>query len=73
MHPRLSWQKARQCDSWLTIAASLQVNPGIKKEKWSPAEDEQLLLLYEQHSGSWAQISRHLEVSIALLLLHQSA
>ena len=42
---------------------SLQVNPNIKKEKWSPAEDARLLVLYEEHGGSWAQISRHLEVS----------
>ncbi|DBB07177.1 TPA: hypothetical protein ACH3X1_011744 [Trebouxia sp. C0004] len=38
-----------------------KVNPNIKKEKWSPAEDERLLVLYEEHGGSWAQISRHLE------------
>lgn len=41
----------------------MQVNPNIKKEKWSPAEDERLLILYEDHGGSWAQISRHLEAS----------
>ncbi len=51
--------------TWLVKlnAHSLQVNPNIKKEKWSPAEDERLLVLYEEHGGSWAQISRHLEVS----------
>ena len=41
-----------------------QVNPNIKKEKWTAEEDEKLLVLYEEHGGSWAQISRHLEVSI---------
>ena len=41
-----------------------QVNPNIKKEKWTVEEDEKLLVLYEEHGGSWAQISRHLEVSI---------
>ncbi len=51
--------------SWLVNLTDhlLQVNPNIKKEKWSPAEDERLLVLYEEHGGSWAQISRHLEVS----------
>ncbi len=51
--------------TWLVNlnAHPLQVNPNIKKEKWSPAEDERLLVLYEEHGGSWAQISRHLEVS----------
>lgn len=47
---------------WSLLA--LQVNPTIKKEKWSPAEDERLLILYEEHGGSWAQISRHLEASV---------
>jgi len=42
----------------------LKVNPNIKKEKWSPAEDDRLLVLYEEHGGSWAQISRHLEVKL---------
>ncbi len=51
--------------TWLVnvIDHFLQVNPNIKKEKWSLAEDERLLVLYEEHGGSWAQISRHLEVS----------
>ena len=55
----------------LQRCAVLQVNPNIKKEKWSPAEDERLLVLYEEHGGSWAQISRHLEVS-AFMLRKQS-
>ena len=57
-----------QCCTWLPQRnAVLQVNPNIKKEKWSPAEDERLLVLYEEHGGSWAQISRHLEVSASIL------
>ena len=39
----------------------MQVNPNIKKEKWSSAEDQKLLQLYEEYGGSWAQISRHLD------------
>ena len=57
-----------QCARPVSQRCSMQVNPNIKKEKWSPAEDDRLLVLYEEHGGSWAQISRHLEVTFPAMI-----
>lgn len=38
-----------------------QVNPNIKKEKWTEEEDERLLELVGLHGNAWAEISRQLE------------
>ncbi len=35
-----------------------QVNPDIKKDKWTAAEDSKLIKLVEAHGGAWAEIAR---------------
>lgn len=34
------------------------MNPDIKKDKWSAAEDARLIQLVEVHGGAWAEIAR---------------
>ena len=38
-----------------------QVNPNIRKEKWSEDEDRRLLKLVKQYGNAWAEISRCLD------------
>ena len=38
-----------------------QVNPNIKKEKWTEEEDDRLLELVRVHGNAWAEISRQLD------------
>lgn len=38
-----------------------QVNPNIRKEKWSEAEDVKLLKLVQQFGNAWAEISRRMD------------
>lgn len=37
-----------------------QVNPNIRKEKWSEAEDDNLTRLYYVYGNAWAEISRNM-------------
>jgi Myb-like DNA-binding domain len=39
-----------------------KVNPTIRKDKWTPEEDAQLVSLYEVYGNTWAEIARHLDV-----------
>ena len=39
----------------------LQVNPNIRKEKWTEDEDRRLLKLVKQYGNAWAEISRCLD------------
>ena len=38
-----------------------QVNPNIRKAKWSDDEDRRLLKLVKQYGNAWAEISRCLD------------
>ena len=40
----------------------MQVNPNIRKDKWTPEEDDQLRALVKEYGSSWAEISRNIEV-----------
>lgn len=37
-----------------------QVNPNIRKEKWSEAEDDNLTRLFYMYGNAWAEISRNM-------------
>ena len=51
--------------AYVTLSVSetvtLQVNPNIRKEKWSEDEDRRLLKLVKQYGNAWAEISRCLD------------
>lgn len=38
-----------------------KVNPNIRKEKWTEAEDRKLAEMYDVYGQKWAEIARHLE------------
>ena len=40
----------------------MQVNPNIRKDKWTAEEDDQLRALVKEYGSSWAEISRNIEV-----------
>ena len=46
----------------------MQVNPNIRKDKWTPEEDDQLRALVKEYGSSWAEISRNIEVGAKLNL-----
>ena len=41
-----------------SLHARIQVNPNIKKEKWTGTEDAQLSALVAEHGSAWAEIAR---------------
>lgn len=41
-----------------------QVNPDIRKEKWTEEEDAKLMELVRTHGNSWAEIARGMAVSV---------
>ena len=43
------------------LACAAQVNPNIKKEKWTEEEDEALVALVAEHGNAWADIARRLD------------
>jgi GAF domain-containing protein len=45
-------------DDSQTGAHSLQVNPDIRKEKWTADEDRLLASLVAEHGNRWADIAR---------------
>ena len=54
-----------QVPKWKMVCAhplsAMQVNPNIRKEKWTEQEDRLLASLYREHGCAWAEISRHLK------------
>ena len=38
----------------------MQVNPHIKKEKWTDDEDDRLAMLVRQFGSAWAEIARRM-------------
>ena len=42
----------------------LQVNPDIRKDKWTEDEDRRLMELVRIHGSCWAEISRGMHVSL---------
>ena len=36
------------------------LNPDIKKVKWTPAEDKQILAMHEIYGNRWSEIAKHL-------------
>lgn len=42
----------------LIMCHILQVNPNIRKEKWTASEDRQLASLVAEHGNRWADIAR---------------
>ena len=64
-HRRASWAK--------TLGHTfLQVNPEIRKEKWTEDEDNKLIELVNTHGSCWAEIARGMAVGLACVDFEQS-
>lgn len=56
VHKNIPIRKGRQCrERWLNF-----LNPDLKREKWTPQEDELLLKLHQQLGNKWSEISRRI-------------
>lgn len=54
-------------------APATQVNPDIRKEKWTEEEDSKLVDLVNTHGNCWAEIARGMAVSASNVFFRSSS